>query len=607
MIFTELVERVPEPIPEATQTLILVHRRELVEQAARHVSNRYPERTVEIEMGSMHASGVADVTVASVQSITSRDRIDKFRPENFKLILVDEAHHIVAPNYLNVLGHFGLTSEDGKAIPALVGVSATMARFDGLALGKVIKHIVYHKDYIDMIGAEWLSKVIFTTVKLKVDLSKVKTSTSGDFLTPSLSRAINTPSTNLATIRAWQDRARTHKATLIFCVDLEHVQSLTKTFRSHGTDARFITGSTPKTLRASRLDAFKRGDFPVLLNCAVFTEGTDIPNIDCVLLARPTRSRNLLVQMIGRGMRLHPNKTDCHVIDMVASLESGIVTTPTLFGLDPDEMLNSSSHEDARRQKESKAKEQTQLTAKDTPATAPQDLSLHFKHHPSITSLLDSSSGERFIRALSPNTWVQVASARFILVNGAEGSYLDLEKVSEQLFAVKVVQKLPDAVRGKAPFARPRTVVKAETFESAVHGADTYAARRFARNFIVARGFGAAWREREASEAQVAFLNRFRDEGEELSVGEVSKGRANDMITKIKFGARGKVREARVVRRREIKEEKRRMGWERGRANEGVSVGPLDAGDEGDTDGSGRDGLGGSEEGDEEELRRYVT
>ena len=130
----------------ATQTLILAHRRELVEQAARHCSARYPDKMVEIEMGNLKASGFADITIGSVQSINSKDRIDKFDPGKFKLVLVDEAHHIVASSYLNVLDHFGLCSEGNEdAKPALVGVSATFSRHDGLALGKAVKHIVYHR------------------------------------------------------------------------------------------------------------------------------------------------------------------------------------------------------------------------------------------------------------------------------------------------------------------------------------------------------------------------------------------------------------------------------------------------------------------------------
>lgn len=120
-----------------------------MEQAAEHSSRRYPGKTVEIEMGGLHASGHADITIASIQSIISRGRIEKYDPTLYKLILVDEAHHIVSPAYLKVLRHFGFGHEDQakdqEAVPALLGVSATLSRLDGLAIGKVIKDIVYHK------------------------------------------------------------------------------------------------------------------------------------------------------------------------------------------------------------------------------------------------------------------------------------------------------------------------------------------------------------------------------------------------------------------------------------------------------------------------------
>ena len=187
------------------------------------------------------------------------------------------------------------------------------------------------RDYVDMIGEKWLSNVIFTTVQSKADVSGVKRGPAGDFQVGNLSKAVNTLESNEITVRAWMDRAAGRKSTLVFCVDLAHLSDLAATFRRHGIEARFVTGDTPKRIRSERLDAFRNQQYPVLLNCGVFTEGTDIPNIDCVVIARPTKSRNLLVQMIGRGMRLYPGKENCHIIDMVASLEPGIVTTPTLY------------------------------------------------------------------------------------------------------------------------------------------------------------------------------------------------------------------------------------------------------------------------------------
>ena len=95
-------------------------------------------------MGDVHASGTADITVASLKSIISKERLQKFDPSRFKLVLVDEAHHIVAPGYLQILDHFGLLKPTESA-PALVGVSATLSRFDGVKLGAALDHIVYHK------------------------------------------------------------------------------------------------------------------------------------------------------------------------------------------------------------------------------------------------------------------------------------------------------------------------------------------------------------------------------------------------------------------------------------------------------------------------------
>lgn len=145
VIFSHLIDRVPAPKPEATRTLVLAHRRELVEQAARHVGQLYPHKSVEIEMGNQHATGTADITVASVQSITSGERLQKYDPATFKLILVDEAHHIAARTYLAVLEHFNLREKNAKTHTALVGVSATFSRADGLSLGSAIDQIVYHK------------------------------------------------------------------------------------------------------------------------------------------------------------------------------------------------------------------------------------------------------------------------------------------------------------------------------------------------------------------------------------------------------------------------------------------------------------------------------
>ncbi|KAL3418360.1 hypothetical protein PVAG01_10076 [Phlyctema vagabunda] len=581
VIFTQLIDRVPPRNATSNQTLILAHRQELVEQAARHCTNAYPDKRVEIEMGNMHSSGSAEITVASIQSIISGDRISKFDPSRFKLVLVDEAHHIVAPGYLRTLDYFGLEEKRADS-PALVGVSATLSRFDGLRLGAAIDQIVYHKDYIDMIGEKWLSDVIFTTVQTKADISKVKKGANGDFAPAELSRAVNTDEVNEITLRSWFAKAKDRKATLAFCVDLTHVAGLTNTFRKHGIDARFVTGDTPKPERSARLDSFRNGEFPVLVNCGVFTEGTDIPNIDCVLLARPTKSRNLLVQMIGRGMRLHPGKKDCHIIDMVASLETGIVTVPTLFGLDPSEVVETANPDDMKSMldaKESEAQNSATLPSGATKKDVrPVSNKVVFTDYDNVFDLIEDMSGELHIRAISPHAWVNVAQDKYVL-SSSDGSHVKIEKVpladSEEheflvisLHALSTVPKVPNT----KPFAKPRVLTRSLNLTDAVHAADTFAASKYPFKFISQNQL---WRKQPATDGQLIFLNKLRPKTDPLTPEDITKGKAGDMITKIKHGARGRFAVMEAGKKREERARVKKEHEIALKKREQVSVGPL--------------------------------
>lgn len=149
-------------------------------------------------MSNFHSSGTADITICSVQSLLRSDRLAKFNPEWAKLILIDEAHHAAAPTYLKILEHFGALTKESETV--VVGVSATLSRLDGLKLGTALDEIVYHRDYIEMIGEKWfhlklkveltvrLSAVKFTTVQTDIDLRQVRNNKFGDFSTGQLSR-----------------------------------------------------------------------------------------------------------------------------------------------------------------------------------------------------------------------------------------------------------------------------------------------------------------------------------------------------------------------------------------------------------------------------------
>lgn len=441
-----------------------------------------------------------------------------------------------------------------------------------------------------MIEEKWLSDVVFTTVQSKANITRIKKTVTGDFQVGDLSKAVNTARTNDVTVQAWLSRCNDRKSTLVFCVDIAHLQGLTYEFRKHGIDARLITGETPLLTRSQRLDAFRNGEYPILLNCGVFTEGTDIPNIDCVLLARPTRSRNLLVQMIGRGMRLHPGKANCHIIDMVASLEAGIVTTPTLFGLDPACIINEADIDEMKRlrdepklQDDSMPYTQTNVTSESTqpPAT------LTFTHYDSVWDLINDTSGERHIRGMSPLAWVQVDGDRYIL-SSRERGHLTIVKTSDKqsLFQVLYTRKLPPdraeepspneinnkSKRFRSPYGRPQEIATANTLSEAVRAADTFAQERFVWKTVLA---SASWRSSPASEGQLMFLNDFRNQDNQLNAETLTKGKAGDMITKIKFGARRRLKkyenEKRDGQRKHLQKEKE----QRLRERERVGVGPI--------------------------------
>lgn len=567
MIFTQLIERISPRNGRADQTLIIAHRKELVEQAARHCRLAYPDKTVEIEMGATKASGAADITVASIRTLASKDRIEKFDPSHFKLVLVDEAHHIVAPQYRQALEYFGLTEPSNNA-PALVGVSATFFRFDGLKLGSAIDHIVYHKDYIDMIGEKWLSDAIFTTVKTNVDLSRVAKDSSGDFATRALSEAVNTATVNDVTVRSWLTHANDRRSTLVFCVDTEHVRQLTQAFRDNGIDARYITANTPRQTRNEELEAFKQGEYPVLLNCGLFTEGTDIPNIDCVVLARPTRSKSLLIQMIGRGLRLHPQKDNCHIIDMVSTLNTGIMSTPTLFGLDPDEALNTKSVQEIRKQKELKGFDLSLPDAGYVRPLGDDEVDVTFTTYDSVFDLLNDERVDRHIRSISRYAWVRVNTDRYILAD--KSGWMTIEKSDQDIdgpWVVDLVQKYELATR--TVHTRPRVIARASDFEQAVRSADTFASTNF-KDFTI--NSSQSWRRAPASESQLKVLNSKNILDRTITSEDLTKGQAADMLTKLRFGTKNRFQNEQKKRK---KEEKMRKEFEKQMSQGDVRVGPL--------------------------------
>ena len=325
----------------ADKTLVLAHREELINQASLRISKINPHLVVDVDQGDRKASQSADVIVASIPTLgrMGSKRLEGYNPDAYKTIIVDEAHHATAESYRRTLNHFGAIDPNSHIL--LWGCTATPRRFDGTALDAVFQKIIFHRDLVEMMRSGYLCRVRVTTILTKTDASQVTSSKAAatndrDFVISKLSEAIDTDERNNMIADAYVQKIQAErKSTLVFACDVKHIHNIVDSFRSRGVDADCVHGETPREERAAVLKRFLEGSLPVLVNCGVLSEGTDIPNIDCIIMARPTRSSLLFQQMVGRGLRTFPGKENCLVIDCVDDFKGKkvkLVTTPTLFG-----------------------------------------------------------------------------------------------------------------------------------------------------------------------------------------------------------------------------------------------------------------------------------
>lgn len=333
VVMSDLIPRITSR-NTGDKVLILAHKQELVRQAAITIQRINPDLEVCIDMAQSKPDLESiDVVVASVPTLVFKSRLERYKPGDFKAIILDECHHATANSWTKILNYFGALEKEPKIYT--IGFTATLERADGMSLGKVFEEIVFERNLITMIRARELCDVRLSKIEVSIDWSKVRSS-GGDFVQKDLSEAVNKDDINVMVTRGFMQLKKkyNYKSTLIFCVDIEHCKTLCGVLRKNGIKAQYVTGETVHHERRAILDDFRSGEIEVLCNVLVFTEGTDIPNIDSLVLARPTKSRNLLIQMIGRGLRLHQEKDVCDVIDMVDATKHGFNTIPTLLGME---------------------------------------------------------------------------------------------------------------------------------------------------------------------------------------------------------------------------------------------------------------------------------
>lgn len=290
------------------RVLLLSHREELVKQP-----RKYYDCSFGVECASERSAG-EEVVSASVQSLVRR--LDRFRPNDFDMIICDEAHHAAAATYRSIFNHFSTR--------LLLGFTATPARGDKVRLDDIFDRIIFQRDLRWGIENGYLSDITCKRIDIGFDLSAVRTA-RGDYAPGELNDAMEGTADAIA--QAYREHAVGQ--TLIFAVSVERCKEIAE--RIPG--AVVVTGDTKN--RHEIIDRFTRREIPCLVNCMVFTEGTDMPLIETVIVARPTQSETLYTQMVGRGLRLYPGKGKLTLIDCVGITgRASLCTAPSLLGID---------------------------------------------------------------------------------------------------------------------------------------------------------------------------------------------------------------------------------------------------------------------------------
>lgn len=299
----------------ADRVVVLVHTDELVSQAYQKIKDVAPGLNVGI-VKAARRDVVADVIVASVHTL--RNPLVRDRVKRVSLVIVDECHHALAKSYVDILTAFGCF--DGRC--RAVGYTATLMRGDGKSLFPVWQDVAFQRDISWMVRKRHLKPPHGTAIHVPdLDLRSVK-STRSDYREGELGEALAESLAPELVVKGWLEHAEDRK-TLGFFPTVASAIVFQEAFRAAGIGAEVIYGAMPLEDRRRVLAEHRAGKFPVLVNCMILTEGYDDPEVSCIIVGRPTKSRGLYIQMAGRGLRVDPARPyedqDCLLLDVVGA------------------------------------------------------------------------------------------------------------------------------------------------------------------------------------------------------------------------------------------------------------------------------------------------
>lgn len=285
------------------RVLILAHRGELLEQAADKLQRSTGLVSAVEKAESTCLDSWFRVVVGSVQTLQRTARLERFPQDYFGTIIIDEAHHAITDGYRRILDYFS-----GAKV---LGVTATPDRVDMRNLGEVFDSLAFEYKLTDAIKEGYLCKIMAQTIPLQLDITSV-TMSGGDYAVGDLGTALDPYLEQIAAEMAQRCKGR---KTVVFLPLIKTSQKFRDLLNTYGFRAAEVNGQSDD--RRQVLADFDAGKYNVLCNSMLLTEGWDCPSVDCVVVLRPTKVRSLYSQMVGRGTRLAPGKTDLLLLDFL--------------------------------------------------------------------------------------------------------------------------------------------------------------------------------------------------------------------------------------------------------------------------------------------------
>ena len=286
------------------RTLFLAHTKELVNQAAEKFKELWPEVSCGIFMGDLKQKD-SYVVCGSVQSISAH--LDDFSKDDFKYIVVDEAHHGTADTYKKIFDYFDADFT--------LGLTATPERADGEDVLKLFKNVAHKVDLETAVKKNYLSEIRCIRIKTDIDISDVRIH-GIKYDQKDFESKLFVPQRNNVIVDTYLNYVK-DKRTVVFCASVHNAEQVAELFRENGVSAAAVSGSLKQQKRDKILKDYEEGKIQVLCACDLLNEGWDSPKTEVLFMARPTMSKVIYMQQLGRGTRKAEGKDCLLVFDFI--------------------------------------------------------------------------------------------------------------------------------------------------------------------------------------------------------------------------------------------------------------------------------------------------